>query len=453
MQITVVGLGHLGIVAACGFAREGHCVTGVDVDSSKISDLRKGESNLYEPGLQGWLSEAVNSDALQLLRPEDFNGDLGDAVIVATGTPASECGEADLAQVLAALHWIRSLQPGSTTIVVKSTVPPGSGIAFAQRELKGLDVPYVSNPEFLREGRALQDWMYPDRIVVGVDGCPRSTIETIKEMYRGIEAPYLVTDTTSAEMLKYASNAFLATRISFINEIAALCEKVGASIDIVSQGLALDSRTGQQIHAGVGFGGSCFPKDILALQYLAQTKGVPMELLRSVTKVNLRQRQLPLVRLRAMFPQGLAGVKVGVLGLSFKPGTNDIREAASLDLIEALVAEGAEVSAFDPQANASAGRVLPSSVALLGSPESAAENAQALLLLTEWDEIMNADWTGIAWRMRAPRFLFDGRNVLAAECMVNLGFEYVGVGLGHLESPFSRGALGTCLPAQFSPIT
>ncbi|MDE2939372.1 MAG: UDP-glucose/GDP-mannose dehydrogenase family protein [Chloroflexota bacterium] len=431
MRITVIGMGHLGIVAASALAREGHHVTGVDVDSSRIEGLKKGKVALYEPGLAILLKEGLSRGNLCFRGTEEFSGDLGDVALVATGTPSGEGGEAGLSQVISALHWIRNLQPRNTTIVMKSTVPPGSGLAFAQRELKGLDVAYVSNPEFLREGRALQDWMHPDRIVAGVEGSSRKSVGVLKNMYAGIEAPYLITDVTSAEMLKYASNAFLATRISFVNEMAALCEEVGASIDAVSQGLAMDARTGQQIHAGIGYGGSCFPKDILAIQFLAHAKGMPMDLLHSVAAVNERQRRLPLARLRSRFPGGLAGVRVGVLGVAFKPGTSDIREAAAVELIEALDQEGAEVTAFDPQANCAAREALPASVTFCDNPESAAVGVQALVLLTEWDEIVDADWACIAGAMQAPRFVFDGRNALDAGSMVNLGFDYVGVGRRH----------------------
>lgn len=445
MQITVIGMGHLGMVAASCLAREGHHVVGVDSDGPKIDLLSNGESVFYEPGLDVWLNEGLQSGNLRFSRTEEFPGNLGDVSVVATGTPASAGGEADLGQVRAALRWIRAMQTGNTTVVMKSTVPPGSGRSFIQRELAGPDIDYVSNPEFLREGKALHDWMYPDRIVVGSDGCSRRAVEIVRQMYASSDAPYLVTDTTSAETLKYASNAFLATRISFINEIAALCEKVGASIDDVSQGLAMDARTGQQIHAGIGYGGSCFPKDILALQFLAQAKGINLDLLESVSEVNARQRRLPLYRLRSRFPEGLSGVGVGVLGLAFKPGTNDIREAVSLDLIEALVSEGAEVSAFDPQANRAAREALSANIAFCDSPESVARGAQAVLLLTEWDEIVEADWPSIFRLMAAPRFLFDGRNALDAREMIELGFEYAGVGRGYPDR-LTKG--GNRLPHQ-----
>ena len=431
MRITVIGMGHLGVVAASALAREGHHVTGVDVDRSRVDGLKKGEVPLYEPGLGVLLGEGLSRGHLSFLCTEDFSGDLGDVALVAMGTPACELGGADLSQVLSALHWIKSLQPGNTTVVMKSTVPPGFGAAYVQRELGDWDVAYVSNPEFLREGRALHDWMYPDRIVAGVNNGSRQAVSVVRQMYAGIEAPYLVTDITSAEMLKYASNAFLATRISFINEMAALCEEVGASIDAVSQGLAMDGRTGQQIRAGIGYGGSCLPKDLLALQYLAYTKGISMDLLNSVAGVNARQRMLPLDRLRSRFPGGLAGVRVGVLGLAFKPGTSDMRESAAVNLIGALVQEGADVTAFDPQANSIAREALPTNVVFCDNPESAATGAHALLLLTEWDEIVGADWDCIAGAMRAPRYVFDGRNALDAGSMGDLGFDYVAVGRSH----------------------
>ena len=438
MKITVVGLGHLGMVAAGGLAREGHQVTGVDIDGSRVEALRTGESAIYEPGLDDWLAEGVGRGRLRFLHMEEFAGDLGDAAVIATGTPASEGGEADLCQVVSALHWIRSIRPGNTAIVMKSTVPPGSGRKFVHRELKGMDVAYIANPEFLREGRALEDWLHPDRIVVGTDGCTRGAVDILKKLYPGIQAPTLVTDTTSAEMLKYASNALLATRISFINEIAALCDSVGASIDSVSEGLAMDARMGQQIHAGIGYGGSCFPKDLLALQHLAQAKGIQMDLLGSVASVNVRQRMLPLARLRSRFPQGLDGVRVGVLGLAFKPGTSDIREAPAINLIEALVHEGADVTAYDPQANSIARDALPASVAFCDSSKSAAQGALALALLTEWEEIVEANWAEIAEVMQPPKYVFDGRNALDAEAMVDLGFDYVGVGRGHSDHSAKR---------------
>ena len=331
-----------------------------------------------------------------------------------------------------ALGWVKSRKPKELTLVMKSTVPPGSGAAFVRQALQGVDAEYVANPEFLREGRALQDWMFPDRIVLGAEPGASRGVAAVKEMYSGMDSPFLVTGITSAEMIKYAGNAFLATRISFINEMASLCDAVGASIDAVSDGLALDQRNGKKIYAGVGYGGSCFPKDIRALEHLADVAGIRLDLLTAVTAVNDRQRELPVRRLLARFGGNLEGVTVGVLGLAFKPGTSDVRGAVSLDVINALAEHGARVRAYDPQAVAAASPLLPESVRFGDTPEETAKGAQALLLLTEWAEIVEADWDAIAVKMRSPRFFFDGRNALNPLLLSQLGFEYMGIGRGNI---------------------
>ena len=433
MKITVIGLGRLGTVAAGGLVAEGHGVTGLDVDVRRVQALQDGRVPFYEPGLQKCLSAALATGTLRFLQSEDFDGCLGDIALIATGTPTTTSGEADLSQVHAALAWVRDQEPRGLVLLMKSTVPPGSGLGFLRRDLKGLAVDYIANPEFLREGRALQDWKFPDRIVLGADSCSEKAVSTVRKMYSGIEAPFLVTDITSAEMIKYANNAFLATRISFMNEMASFCDAVGASVDAVSEGLALDGRTGNRIHAGVGYGGSCLPKDIRALKHMARSAGVEAGLLRAVAMVNYRQRQLPLKKLDARFGGRLEGLRVGVLGLAFKPGTDDVREAASLELIRGLVERGAKVRAFDPQASASARKCLPLNVDLVHAAEDTATSAQALLLLTEWEEIVQADWPAMASQMRPPRFVFDGRNALDTTLMARHGFEYVGVGRGDAD--------------------
>ncbi len=434
MRITVVGLGHLGIVAAGGLAMAGHEVAGVEIDNHKIERLRSGEAPVHEPGLEEWLRVGSDRGNLKFYHRDEFCGTLGTAVLVAAGTPAAENGGADLGQVRSALAWIKGLTPRNTVLVMKSTVPPGTGAAFLEHELNGTDVHYLANPEFLREGRALEGWVSPGRIVIGAGEDSSRAIAVVKKMYSGITAPYLITDITSAEMVKYASNAFLATRISFINEIASLCDQVRASIDAVSDGLAMDVRTGGKIHAGIGYGGSCFPKDVRVLDYLAASSGIELDLLRSVITINDRQRQLPLDKLRERFPETMDELTVGVLGLAFKPGTNDVREAASLGLIDALARAGATVRAFDPKANDDARRLMPGSVELVDRPEEAAQGAQALALLTEWPEIVDADWAAMANAMRQPKFLFDGRNALDPWAMDSLGFEYSGVGRGRTGS-------------------
>ena len=439
MKLTVIGLGHAGIVASVGLAAAGHEVLGVDLDMHLIGAVRSGHPPIYEPGLDGELASVVKDGRLRFAHLDEVEENLGDAVLITTGTPSAADGAANLDQARSALAWVASRNAGDLLVVMKSTVPPGSGRRIVG-ELGGSGIRYASNPEFLREGRALDDWYAPDRIVVGVEPGDYRSVALVKAMYAGIDAPYLVTDITTAEMVKYASNALLATRISFINEIAQLCDRVGASIDDVSQGLALDTRTGTKIHAGVGYGGSCFTKDLRALDVIARAKGVPLDLLQSVMRVNQRQRLLPLHSLQERFHGTLAGLTIGVLGLAFKPGTDDVRDAPSLDLIGELVDEGARVRAYDPRAMEAARRLLPPSIELVASPLEAAEDAQALVLLTEWDEIVHTRWEAISRSMLAPRFVFDGRNALNARMLAELGMEYVGVGRNAAE--FETGAPG-----------
>ena len=423
-------------MAAAGLATAGHQVVGVDIDCHRVQTLSSGSVPIYEPGLEPRIAAGISNGNLHFVHAEEFCDHLGDVTLIATGTPPRESGAADLSQVKAALDWIKSRPHDNLVVLMKSTVPPGTGCRIMSKDLYGTDIRYASNPEFLREGRAVADWDSPDRIVIGAEPGDHKTIETVKKMHAGISAPFVVTDITSAEMTKYASNAFLATRISFINEIAALCDRVGASIDAVSEGLAMDPRTGSRIYAGVGYGGSCFPKDVRALDYLALTSGVNFELLRSVINVNNKQRLLPLYALRSRFNAALSGLKVGVLGLAFKPETDDVRDAPALDLIRALVDEGVEVQAFDPRATHTAARELPSSAQIMDDPVEASAGAHALVLLTEWEQIVNSDWAEIARCMRPPRFVFDGRNCLSPQTMELIGFEYHSIGRNNHSSQF-----------------
>ena len=428
MDITVIGLGYVGTVAAASLAADGHRVLGIDIDPDRTALMQTGAVPFYEPGLEEIIRFAVAAGRLRFAHRDAVDGPLGDIALIATGTPQTEGGAADLNQVRSAVSWIRSQPSGSPVIVMKSTVPPGTGQRIIEHELAGTGLRYVSNPEFLREGQAIQDWQNPDRIVIGANPGDAESVEAIKSMHAGVRAPYIITDITSAEMIKYASNAFLATRISFINEIASLCDRVGASIDAVSDGMAMDPRTGGRIYAGVGYGGSCFPKDVRALDHLGLTSGANVELLRSVININNRQRLLPLYALRERFDANMAGLRVAALGLAFKPNTDDIREAPSLDLIRALTEEGAIVSAYDPEAMEAARPYLPPTVLLTENALEAANQAQAMVLITEWAEFVDADWRDIARSMRPPRFIFDGRNALDASEMQRLGFEYIGVG-------------------------
>lgn len=430
MKITVVGLGYVGTVAAAGLALAGHEVLAVDIERERIRWLQEGRVPFYEPGLTSRVATGVLAGSLRFLHCDQVVEELGQAAVICTGTPSTAGGGVDLQQVAAAVEWVKAQRHRNLVLVMKSTVPPGNGKKIRERRLNGSGIRYVANPEFLREGQAIHDWEAPDRIVVGVEVDDQESAETVKQMHEGINAPFLVTDVTSAEMIKYASNAFLATRISFINEIASLCDAVGASIDEVSQGLAQDSRTGARIHAGVGYGGSCFPKDVKALDHLALTSGANVEVLRAVINTNNRQRLLPLYSFRRRFDGGLAHRKIGVLGLAFKPGTDDLREAPALDLIRALLGDGADVMAYDPRPADTARSLLPEGVAMADSVAEAARGTQALALMTEWPEIVESNWEEVARLVAPPRILFDGRNALDPKFMDALGFDYMGVGRG-----------------------
>lgn len=432
MRVSVIGLGYVGSVAAAGIATAGHDVTGVDLDWGKIDCYRSGAVPFYEPGLADLIADARGLEKLRFLHTSEVSESLGDVIILAMGTPTSQTGAADLRQVHEALGWIKERQPQGSVIVMKSTVPPGTGVRLLETLLAGTGLQYVSNPEFFREGQAVFDWFNPDRIVLG--SASDTAVQIAKELYRGLDAPIVVTDTTSAEMIKYAANSFLATKISFINDIAGVCDRVNASIDDVIEGISLDPRIGPRfLQAGVGYGGSCFPKDVRALDHVSLTNGHSFELLQSVIRVNNRQRLLPLHALRQQF-RSLYGVAVGVLGLAFKPQTDDVREAPSLDLIRLLAEEGALVSAYDPRAVHNAAQELPEAVSLTEDLLAATAGTQALVLLTEWPEIVGAEWGEIAKSMRAPQFLFDGRNALAPAQMTELGFRYHGVGRGTCQS-------------------
>ncbi len=430
MKATVVGLGHVGLVAAAGLALAGHEVLAVDIARQRINVLNQGKVPFHETGLEERIKSVLQQGNLRFLHCSEVDEDLGEVAIVAVGTSTASGEAPGLGHVGAAVTWIKSTHPSDLVIAMKSTVPPGTGLKLLRDELADTGIGYAANPEFLREGQSIDDWDSPDRIVIGTATDDDRSADAVKRLYCGIDAPVMVTDLTSAEMVKYASNAFLATRISFINEMAALCDSLGVSIDAVSEGLAMDSRMGPRIHAGVGYGGSCLPREVGTLEKMAKAGGAKADLLRSVVEVNNRQRLLPLEALRRRFNGALAGLKVGVLGLAFKPGTDDVREAPALELIRALATEGVHVAAFDPVVMEKAHLKLPPSIRLVYSVVEAAGHAHALVLMTEWYQIVNAEWTAAAARMSPPRFLFDGRNALDPESMTGLGFEYMGVGRG-----------------------
>ena len=426
MDITVVGMGYVGIVAAGCLAAAGHRVQGVDIDERRIAALRAGEAPIREPGVVELLR--AHQGNLRFTAVGDGDDDLGDAVMVTVGTPQGPSGSVDLSQVQSAMEWTRGRARPGAVVVMKSTVPPGTGEKLIDRHLRDSGLHYASNPEFLREGQAVHDWQHPTRIVIGARGGDHAAVSAVRAMHNGIDCPRFITDINSAEMVKYASNAFLSTRISFINEIAGLCERVGASVDAVSEGMALDPRLGTVIRAGVGYGGSCFPKDVRALDQLAITNGASTELLRAVININNRQRLLPLHALRQRFNGSVAGLRVAVLGLAFKPNTDDVREAPALDLVRSLGDEGARVRVHDPWALDAAAGQLSGDVRACSDLLEATDRAQAVILMTEWADYVNADWLDVSRSMSPPRFLYDGRNALDRAELERLGFHYTGVG-------------------------
>ena len=365
MNITVIGLGYVGSVVAAGLAHAGHTVTGVDIDLNKISTFQNNHINSLEPGLSKLVTEAVGDNRLKFQHVSDIGAIIDPVIIICVGTPTRTDGAADLSQVLNTIDWIKQKAQVPVTIVMKSTVPPGTGNHIVQNYLKEAPAKYdyVMNPEFLREGQTLQDWFQPDRIVLGSNS--EAAIETMLELYRDINAPVITTNITTAEMIKYSANAFLATKISFINKIAELCEGVGADIDVVSRGIGIDKRIGPDcLKAGIGYGGSCFPKDINALKDIFDKREIRYGLLKAVVDINNKQR-LRVVRKLKSLTGDLKGKKIAVLGLAFKPGTDDIREAPALTIIDLLYTHGAVVQTYDPLAMPNAARRLPSKVKFL----------------------------------------------------------------------------------------
>jgi len=426
MNITVVGLGYVGAVAVAALSKAGHNVLGVDVDQGKVSSFQQGVCPFYEPQLSDLISAGLAAGRLRFHRLNEVKEPLEEIILVTVGTPTQAYGGTDLSQVYSAIRWIKEHNPGKAVLVMKSTVPPGTGLRLMAEELADSQLKYVFNPEFLREGQAVHDWFHPDRIVIG--GEDGDAIALVKKMYKGIETPVLITDVTSAEMIKYAANAFLPTKISFINEIASLCDRLGANIDDVAQGIGLDPRIGPSfLQAGLGYGGSCFPKDTRALEFLSAVKGYNCELLRAVINVNNRQRLLPIQALQEIFPS-LKDVKLALLGLAFKPNTDDVREAPALDIARLLVELGAKVQAYDPKAMETARPLLPKEVALCDSAMDALRGAQAAILVTEWQEFIDLPWEKVVGLMAEPRFIFDGRNALDGRALMKLDFKYRGVG-------------------------
>ena len=426
--IGVIGTGYVGLVTAAGFAHLGSDVYCIDIDADKIARLKAGEIPIYEPGL----AEMVASNREQLHFSTDISEALEHArlLFVAVGTPPTYSGDADLS----AVHAVVDAIPASDrhALVMKSTVPAGTGASIkrvlAENGREGLA--YVSCPEFLKEGSAVKDFLNPDRVVVGDDGDWAG--DAVVELYAPLGAPLVRTDVASAEMVKLASNAFLATKISFINEIANVCEETGADVIEVAKGMGLDERIGHKfLQAGIGFGGSCFPKDVNALKQLAGNSGYHFQLLNAVIEVNELQKRRVVGKLQKHLGS-LVGKSIALLGLAFKPNTDDMREASSLVLSARLQADGAKVRVYDPIAEHEA-RTLIRGVHFATDALDAVDGADAVVLVTEWDEFVALDWASVAERM-AGTLILDGRNALDAEAIRAAGLTYEGIGRGTLTS-------------------
>jgi UDPglucose 6-dehydrogenase len=431
MHISVIGSGYVGLVTGACFAEFGVHVTCMDSDSRRIEKLEKGEIPFYEPGLAELVAKGVKEGRLS------FTTDIAKAVdktlviFIAVGTPPRGDGSADLSYVEEVGKGIARHMTGYKVIVTKSTVPVGTGaklrevITNAQANAFRFDM--VSNPEFLREGSAIEDFMRPNRVVIGADS--DQAIAIMKDLYRPlylIETPIVVTDVPTAELIKYASNAFLATKISFINEVANLCEKVGANVQMVAKGMGLDHRIGGKfLHAGPGFGGSCFPKDLAALIQTGERHGQPMLIASAASRVNESQRGRMIDKIREALG-GLKGKTLAMLGLSFKPNTNDLREAPALAIARVLLAEGAGIRAYDPEALIEACHFMPE-LQPCRDTYHAAEGADALVIMTEWNVFRNLDFEKLKSVMRVP-VLLDLRNVYDPERVAAAGFRHVSVG-------------------------
>jgi UDPglucose 6-dehydrogenase len=440
-KISVVGVGYVGLVTAACFSDLGNTVIALDVDENRVAGLKRGEMPIYEPGLEELVKRNVEAGRLhfttsykEAMRDCEF-------VFICVGTPSGEAGKADLKYVESAARSIAQHMQFPLVVINKSTVPVGTGDFVAETiraaQPNPVDFWVVSCPEFLREGAAIADFMAPHRTVLG--STSREAADKVAQLHLPLRSPIVITDLRTAEMIKYASNAFLATKISFINEIADICEALGADVKEVAAGMGFDVRIGKHfLEAGLGYGGSCFPKDVKALAYMAEDLGQEPRILNSVMEVNALRRNKIVAQLDELLG-GLKGRTIGMLGLAFKANTDDLREAPSLDIAEALTAAGAKVRAFDPVAMEGAAKLLPK-VEMARDAYDLASGADALLVVTEWNEFKNLDMERVRNSMAQPVVL-DGRNIYQPEIMRNLGFNYQGVGRGFNGRP--NGAVKT----------
>ncbi len=428
-NISIIGSGYVGLVYGAAFADLGNSVVAVDIDESKIELLQGGHCPIFEPGLPDLVRR--NLDAGRLSFTTDYSMAIPNSefVFICVDTPSSFSGEADMRAVRSAATMLAQHIADGTVVVNKSTMPIGSGDFVSQIIQESVDpsvhFSVISNPEFLREGRAVDDVLNPDRIILGSEG-DNDAISRLIELYRALEAPVVVTDRRSAEMVKYASNSFLATKISFINEIAQICERVGADVTVVAEGMGYDERIGSLfLQAGVGFGGSCFPKDVKALAHIAQEVDTHPQLLNAVLDINQDQRRRYVHKLQEHLGD-MNNKRIAVWGLAFKQDTDDMREAPSIDIIGMIQQRGASVTAYDPAAMENARRFIPN-VGMANDPYEAVEGADALCIITPWNEFKQANLRLVSEKMN-HRLLLDGRNIYDPRDMKALGFTYVGIG-------------------------
>ncbi|MCK5224493.1 UDP-glucose/GDP-mannose dehydrogenase family protein [Candidatus Calescamantes bacterium] len=430
MKITVIGTGYVGLITATCFAELGNHVVGVDVDVEKLKKLRNGESPIYEPGLTELLKKNIKEGRLTFTEDSKEAVKESSIIYIAVGTPQADDGSADLSYLVSAIKHFAPAIDHKVIIVNKSTVPVGTGNYVKQlliEENISEDLfAVVSNPEFLKEGSAVNDFMYPERVVVGSD--KKEAVEVIAKLYGPLTDKIIKTNILSAELIKYASNGFLATKISFINEISNICDKVGANVREVAYGMGLDTRIGGKfLNAGIGYGGSCFPKDTLALIDIADKLNYEFKILKKVVEVNHEQRKVYYAKVKKELGD-LKGKKIAVWGLAFKDNTDDVRESPALDIIPWLLNDGAEVFAYDPIAQENAAVLLPESVNYVKDAYDTLNDADALLIITDWKEFRQVNLSEIKKRLKTP-LIIDGRNMYSRDDMDENGLTYIGMGI------------------------
>ena len=431
MKITVIGTGYVGLVTGTCLAEAGNDVLCIDIDKAKVAKMQNGEVPIYEPHLETYFERNIKARRLHFSTKIQKGVDHGEVIFLALPTPEDEDGSADLSYVLGVANQIGDLMKDYKIVVSKSTVPVGTGKRVKAVLKANTDISFdvVSNPEFLREGFAVEDFMKPDRIVVGVESeRAKNAMEKLYKTFVRSGNPIVFMDIKSAELTKYAANAFLATKITYMNEIANYCEKVGANVDDVRMGMGLDERIGKRfLFPGIGYGGSCFPKDVKALHKSGKDAEHHFAILDSVIEVNDKQKTVLFPKMEQHFDGNLKGKNIAVWGLAFKPDTDDIREAPALYMIDKLLGAGAAVTAFDPEAMANVEAKLGDSIAFAASMTEAAKDADALLICTEWHAFRNPDFEKLKTTLKTP-VIFDGRNIYNPKEMDSLGFSYYSIG-------------------------